>query len=89
VHDKLFGGDKKSKKKKGKGNSEDDLAALIQKRQQDRSESFLDHLAEKYGAKESKGKGKKGKKRPVEDEPPEEAFQAAASRLKGSKRSKR
>ncbi|KAF5652214.1 hypothetical protein F25303_3486 [Fusarium sp. NRRL 25303] len=89
VHDKLFGGDKKGKKKKGKGNSEDDLAALIQKRQQDRSESFLDHLAEKYGAKESKGKGKKGKKRPVEDEPSEEAFQAAASRLKGSKRSKR
>ncbi|KAF4952881.1 hypothetical protein FGADI_6376 [Fusarium gaditjirri] len=88
VHDKLFGGDKKSKKKKGKGNSEDDLAALIQKRQQDRSESFLDHLAEKYGAKENKGKGK-GKKRPVEDEPSEEAFQAAASRLKDSKRSKR
>ncbi|KAM0355794.1 hypothetical protein ACHAPU_000181 [Fusarium lateritium] len=86
VHDKLFG-EKKGKKKKGKGNSEDDLAALILKRQQDRSESFLDHLAEKYGAKESKGK--KGKKRPVEDEPSEEAFQAAASRLQGSKRSKR
>ncbi|KAM0542459.1 hypothetical protein ACHAPJ_012769 [Fusarium lateritium] len=86
VHDKLFG-DKKGKKKKGKGNSEDDLAALIQKRQQDRSESFLDHLAEKYGAKESKPK--KGKKRAVEEEPSEEAFQAAASRLKSSKRSKR
>ncbi|KAI1067734.1 hypothetical protein LB507_010580 [Fusarium sp. FIESC RH6] len=87
VHDKLFGNKKGKKKGKGKGSSEDDLAALIQKRQQDRSESFLDHLAEKYGAKESKGK--KGKKRPVEDEPSEEAFQAAASRLKGSKRSKR
>jgi DnaJ family protein C protein 9 len=87
VHDKLFGDKKGKKKGKGKGSSEDDLAALIQKRQQDRSESFLDHLAEKYGAKESKGK--KGKKRPVEDEPSEEAFQAAASRLKGSKRSKR
>ncbi|KAF4447004.1 DnaJ like subfamily C member 9 [Fusarium austroafricanum] len=86
VHDKLFG-DKKGKKKKGKGSSEGDLAALIQKRQQARSESFLDHLAEKYGAKENKGK--KGKKRPVEDEPSEEAFQAAASRLKSSKRSKR
>ncbi|KAJ4259794.1 hypothetical protein NW762_007726 [Fusarium torreyae] len=86
VHDKLFG-DKKGKKKKGKGNSEDGLAALIQKRQQDRSESFLDHLAEKYGAKESKPK--KGKKRAVEEEPSEEAFQAAASRLKSSKRSKR
>ncbi|KAH7185446.1 DnaJ domain-containing protein [Fusarium flagelliforme] len=87
VHDKLFGDKKGKKKGKGKGSSEDDLAALIQKRQQDRSESFLDHLAEKYGAKESKGK--KGKKRSVEDEPSEEAFQAAASRLKGSKRSKR
>ncbi|KAJ4140310.1 hypothetical protein NW768_001667 [Fusarium equiseti] len=87
VHDKLFGDKKGKKKGRGKGSSEDDLAALIQKRQQDRSESFLDHLAEKYGAKESRGK--KGKKRPVEDEPSEEAFQAAASRLNGSKRSKR
>ncbi|RGP70674.1 hypothetical protein FLONG3_7353 [Fusarium longipes] len=87
VHDKLFGDKKGKKKGKGKGSSEDDLAALIQKRQQDRSESFLDHLAEKYGAKESKGK--KGRKRPVEDEPSEEAFQAAASRLKGPKRSRR
>ncbi|KAM0439824.1 hypothetical protein ACHAPT_000921 [Fusarium lateritium] len=86
VHDKLFG-DKKGKKK-GKGSSEDDLAALIQKRQQDRSESFLDHLAEKYGAKESKSK--KGKKRAaVEEEPSEEAFQAAASRLRSSKKSRR
>ncbi|KAM0243661.1 hypothetical protein ACHAPO_000515 [Fusarium lateritium] len=87
VHDKLFGDKKGKKKGKGKGSSEADLAALIQKRQKDRSESFLDHLAEKYGAKESRGK--KGKKRPIEDEPSEEAFQAAASRLKGSKRSKR
>ncbi|KAM0275479.1 hypothetical protein ACHAPA_000342 [Fusarium lateritium] len=87
VHDKLFGEKKGKNKAKAKGSSEDDLAALIQKRQQDRSEGFLDRLAEKYGAKESKAK--KGKKRPVEDEPSEEAFQAAASRLKGSKRSKR
>ncbi|RSL70356.1 hypothetical protein CEP54_001881 [Fusarium duplospermum] len=86
VHDKLFG-EKKGKKKKGKGSSEDDLAALIQKRQQDRSASFLDHLAEKYGAKESKPK--KGKKRAVEEEPSEEAFQAAASRLRSSKKSRR
>lgn len=86
VHDKLFG-EKKGKKRKGKGSSEDDLAALIQKRQKDRSESFLDHLAEKYGAKESKPK--KGKKRAVEEEPSEEAFQAAASRLRSSKKSRR
>ncbi|KJZ78461.1 hypothetical protein HIM_01852 [Hirsutella minnesotensis 3608] len=76
VHDKLFG----SKKGKKKGSSEDDLAALIQRRQQDRSAKFLDHLAEKYGA--SGGKGSKGKKRQLEEEPSEEAFQAAASKLK-------
>ncbi|UNI22553.1 hypothetical protein JDV02_008432 [Purpureocillium takamizusanense] len=83
VHDKLFGA---KKSKKAKGSSEDDLAALIQKRQQDRSAAFLDQLAEKYGAKESK---KKGKKRAVEEEPSEEAFQAAAAKLKGSKKSRR
>lgn len=87
VHDKLFGDKKQKKKGKGKGSSEDDLAALIQQRQKDRSESFLDNLAAKYGAKESKGK--KGKKRAMEDEPSEEAFQAAAAKLKGSKKSKR
>ncbi|KAJ9151113.1 DnaJ domain-containing protein [Pleurostoma richardsiae] len=84
VHDKLFG--EKEKKGKGKGkakskdNSEDALAALIKKRQQDRGSSFLDSLAEKYGATP---KSKKGKKRAAEDEeePSEEAFQAAAARL--------
>jgi DnaJ family protein C protein 9 len=84
VHDKLFG-NKKAKKggKSSKENSEDALAALIQKRQQDRSESFLDHLAEKYGA--TSKKVKKGNKRAMEEEPSEEAFQAAAAQLKSSK----
>jgi DnaJ homolog subfamily C member 9 len=82
VHDKLFGS--KGKKGKGKGSSEDALAALISKRQQDRSASFLDHLEEKYGAS-AKSKGKKSKKRAVEEEPSEEAFQAAAARLKKPK----
>lgn len=86
VHDKLF--QNKKTKKKGKESSEDGLAALISKRQEDRrANNFLDNLAEKYGAKESKGK--KGKKRAVEEEPSEEAFQAAASRLKSSKKSRR
>lgn len=90
VHDKIFGG--KAKGKKGKGNSEDDLLALIQKRQQDRAEGFLDHLAEKYGAKAKTSSGKKGKKRAAEEdedeeEPSEEAFQAAAARLKKAKAS--
>ncbi|SPO04935.1 related to DnaJ protein [Cephalotrichum gorgonifer] len=85
VHDKLFGqgaGTKgKAGKKKKADNSEDALAALIKKNQQTRA-SFMDHLEEKYGAQ---SKSKKGKKRPVEDEPSEEAFQAAAARLKKGK----
>ncbi|KAG6027090.1 hypothetical protein E4U41_001056 [Claviceps citrina] len=80
VHDALFA----KKGKKSKGGSEDDLAALIQKRQQNRSASFLDHLADKYGA--NGAKGGKGRKRAVEeDEPSEAAFQAAAARLKAGK----
>ncbi|KUI55729.1 hypothetical protein VP1G_03086 [Cytospora mali] len=107
VHDKLFGDKKgggKAAKGKGKGkgkakgkenNGDDALAALIRGRQKERGEDFLEHLAEKYagGSKKSKTKRK------VEEEPDEEAFQAAASRLgkkapddpapKASKRSKR
>jgi DnaJ family protein C protein 9 len=81
VHDKLFG------KKDGKS-GEDALAALIQKRQAGRG-SFLDNLEAKYAAQEKKSKGKKSKKRGSEDDeddesgmPSEEAFQAAAARLK-------
>ncbi|OAA78951.1 DnaJ domain protein [Akanthomyces lecanii RCEF 1005] len=83
VHDQIFG-DKKSKK--GKAGSEDALAALIQRRQQDRSENFFDHLEAKYAAP---SKGKKGKKRVVEDEPSEEAFQAAAAKLKNGSKKRR
>lgn len=80
VHDKIFGG---KKGKKSKANSEDSLAALIQKRQQDRSASFLDRLEEKYAPSASKGKKKSGsKKRELEEEPSEEAFQAAAAKLR-------
>ncbi|WYZ37853.1 hypothetical protein EsH8_II_001359 [Colletotrichum jinshuiense] len=83
VHDKLFGTDKKTKgKKKGKDSGEDDLAALIKSNQQKRA-GFLDDLAAKYGAN---SQPKKGKKRVVEEEEPsEEAFQAAAARLKKAK----
>lgn len=84
VHDQIFG-DKKSKKK-GKAGSEDALAALIQQRQQDRSENFFDHLEAKYAAP---SKGKKGKKRAVEEEPSEEAFQAAAAKLKNGSKKRR
>ncbi|EGX90896.1 DnaJ domain protein [Cordyceps militaris CM01] len=85
VHEQIFGG-KKGKKNGKAGSSEDALAALIQKRQQNRSESFFDHLEAKYGAP---GKGKKGKKRVVEEEPSEEAFEAAAAKLKSGSKKRR
>ncbi|KAK1634365.1 hypothetical protein BDP81DRAFT_324546 [Colletotrichum phormii] len=82
VHDKLFGDKKGKGKKKGKDSGEADLAALIQGNKQKRA-GFLDDLAAKYGAT---SQPKKGKKRVVEEEEPsEEAFQAAAARLKKPK----
>lgn len=82
VHDQLFGdaeGPAKGKKgKKKKDDSEDALAALIKRNQQTRA-GFLDSLEEKYAPQ---NKSKKGRKRQVEEEPSEEAFQAAAARLK-------
>lgn len=84
VEEKLFGKGKKGKKE----NSEDALAALIQSKQAKRS-SFLDNLEAKY-AGENKPKARKGKKRGAEHEdeeagmPSEEAFQAAAARLKNA-----
>lgn len=85
VHEKLFGGKGKGKgkgKKKG-DDGEAGLAALIQSRQKERGDSFLDSLAAKYGATPgSSKKGKKGKQQQqVEVEPDEEAFQAAAAKL--------
>ncbi|TGJ81898.1 hypothetical protein E0Z10_g6874 [Xylaria hypoxylon] len=84
IRDKLFG-DKKGKKK---GSSEDELAALIRRNQQGRA-SFLDNLEAKYGAAPAPAPAtrKKGKKRRAdESEPEEEAFQAAAARLKKGKK---
>ncbi|KAH6680304.1 putative DnaJ like protein subfamily C member 9 [Halenospora varia] len=87
VADKLFG--KKNGKEKDSG--EDALASIIAKRQQNRGASFLDHLEAKYANENKKTKGKKGKKRASEDEdeedgmPSEEAFQAAAAKLKAGK----
>ncbi|KAM0276378.1 hypothetical protein ACHAQH_006826 [Verticillium albo-atrum] len=81
VHDKLFGNKKKGKK--GKKDDEMDLAALIQQNQAKRA-NFLQDLEAKYAAP---SKTKKGKKRAVDEEPSEEAFQAAAARLKKAKAS--
>lgn len=79
VKDKLFGG-KNGKKEKGGG--DDALMALIQGRQKDRlaqGDDFLARLEAKYSQPPKKAKSKR--KAEVEDEPSEEAFQAAAERL--------
>lgn len=91
VESELFGNgtaaEGSTKQKKGKkggkaaaAGSEDALAAIIQKRQQSREEDFFASLEAKYAPK-----GRKGKKRAVE-EPPEEAFER--NRRAGSKRAK-
>lgn len=82
VHDKLFGKGKQAKETKKDKDGEAGLAALIQGRQKERGDAFLDSLAAKYGATPGGSKkGKKGKQQAVEEEPDEEAFQAAAARL--------
>lgn len=79
-HAKKIEADKKkkasasSKTSKGPTAGEDDLLAMISKRQQDRGQGFMAHLEEKYGGK--------GKKRGAADEPPEEAFAAVGARKK-------
>lgn len=85
VHEKIFGGGKGGKKESG----EDALAALIQKRQAGRG-SFFDHLEAKY-AEPKKSRGKKRASEEIDDDeeeegmPSEEAFQAAAAKLKKGK----
>jgi DnaJ family protein C protein 9 len=63
-----------SKASTGPAAGEDDLLAMITKRQQDRGQGFLAQLEEKYAGK--------GKKRGAADEPPEEAFAAVGARKK-------
>lgn len=63
----------KAKSKKGDGDT-DGLAALIQQRQKGRAENFLADLEAKYAPKPKKGK------RPIAEEPPEEAFAKTASK---------
>ena len=93
VHDELFGksDDKKSKRKgkDGDAGGEDALKALIQQKQQSRSESFLDNLEKKYGGKpDTKKKGRKRGAGAEADEPPEEAFQKMAERGSCDKKAK-
>jgi DnaJ family protein C protein 9 len=72
---------KKAKGKKEKDDGMGDLAALIGRRQQGRSDNFLADLEAKYAPK---GKAKAGAKRGTE-EPPEEAF----ARTEAGRKSKR
>ncbi|KAJ5496002.1 J domain-containing protein [Penicillium diatomitis] len=65
-----------SRSSKATGMGDDDLLAMITKRQQQRGQSFLDRLEEKYGGQP------KGSKRTAMDEPPEEAFASVGARKK-------
>lgn len=84
VAEKLFGNKEGGKKGKSKKESEAGLLALIQGNQKSRQQTqddFLDKIAAKYAPPAKKGG--KGKKRVAdEDDISEEAFQAAAARLK-------
>ena len=79
VESQLFGAEDKKSAKKGKSEStsESALAALIQQRQQSRSEGFLDRLEQKYASSSKPNKRKK-----VIDEPPEELFAKNAKKQK-------
>ncbi|KAI9825387.1 MAG: hypothetical protein M1832_001117 [Thelocarpon impressellum] len=86
VHDKLFGSTKPKRGKKGAGEADEPaLKALIRQRQQSGAAGFLERLEAKYGGS---SKSKKGKKRVVEDEPPEEAFQRTAARANSRQKAK-
>ncbi|KAJ5720511.1 J domain-containing protein [Penicillium malachiteum] len=63
-----------SKASKGSAGGEDDLLAMITKRQQQRGQGFLAQLEEKYGQPNGK--------RVAADEPSEEAFAAVGARKK-------
>ncbi|KAK7524877.1 hypothetical protein IWZ03DRAFT_35895 [Phyllosticta citriasiana] len=69
---------KKANKKKDAPDSLGDLAAMIQQRQKGRASNFLDDLEAKYAPKPKRGK----KRQAPMVEPPDDAFERTASRLK-------
>lgn len=75
----------KQKGKKGGASDMSDLAALIQQRQKARNGNFFESLEAKYAPK---SRGKKRATPMDEDEPSEEAFQAARAKLDKSKTQK-
>lgn len=89
-----------SKKQKA-GDADDDLVAMIQKRQAERGGNFLGKLEAKYAGEEAETKQKKkgGRKRKQDDdedgqsaqpmdEPSEEAFKAMGDRMQKAKAKK-
>jgi len=84
ANDKTNGTSKKTAKKTAQKRGIDDmagLAALIQQRQKSRAGGFFDSLEAKYAPKS------RGSKRSTPmDEPPEELFEAIASRAKKAKK---
>ena len=86
IHESIFGPDVVKAKKSGKDDSGSALADLIQQRQKSRASNFLDDLETKYaGGNKGTAKTQRGNKRTREDEPPEEAFQKTADRIKTRK----
>ncbi|KAL8873962.1 MAG: hypothetical protein Q9174_000649 [Haloplaca sp. 1 TL-2023] len=79
----IFGGAGKrsggTSKQPGKGTEEMSLASMIQSRQQERQNGFLDQLEAKYAPKA------KGAKRKAEEEPDEEAFARTRARMTKAK----
>ena len=72
-------------KKDTKAGNETDIAAMIQQRAKSRAETFIGDLEAKYAGKVG-GKPKvNGKKRVIDEEPDEEAFQKTAARMKKRK----
>jgi DnaJ family protein C protein 9 len=83
VHDKLFG------KNKSKKDPEADLAALIQRNQQNRGQSLIDKLEEKYGAKSKRKTGVKRKMDGADDgDIPDEEFATIQANMKKAKQGK-
>lgn len=87
IHDKVFGEDQagnRGQKRKAEPDMQE-LEAMLVNRVKSRASTFLEkleNLEAKYTSKSKSGKSRKSKKH---EEPPEEAFQQAAARMKKRK----
>ena len=86
IYESIFGNGDSKAKKSGKKDNASALVDLIQQRNKSRATNFLDDLEAKYaGGKKGAADGKKGRKRGLDNEPSEEAFQKTAEKLKKRK----